>query len=141
MEWSFACEGPEGLAFGYGDTREDERCNTGREAVPLRPEELWEPRDVVRALARADQRTPSGARERCSTPFALHDLIGNVEEWVTSDVAGVEAALRGGSYSSAESVCRSVRVIRQAGFREVHTGFRCCRDPLLGPPRTSPSSG
>jgi hypothetical protein len=128
-EWAFACEGPKALAFSYGDTRDAAACNIGRAVPSLPPEAFWEARDIGPALARVDARVRSGT-SHCQGPFGARDLIGNVEEWVRSDSPGFEAALRGGSYA-AEPTCRSTRQIRQAGFRQAHTGFRCCQDPLV----------
>jgi formylglycine-generating enzyme len=129
-EWSFACEGPTGLAFSYGDLREDGACNVGRPVPAVRAESLWEARDIGPVLERVDARVPSGSTARCTSSFGVRDLIGNVEEWVKSDSPGFDAALRGGEYSS-EPSCRTVRQIRQPGFRQFDTGFRCCRDPLV----------
>jgi sulfatase modifying factor 1 len=129
-EWAFACEGAQGLAFAYGDARDDSACNVGRllEAVP--PDALWEPKGIAAVVERLDARKRSGEMRQCASAFGVRDLIGNVEEWVRSDAPGFEGALRGGEYSS-QPTCRTARQIRQPGFRQLHTGFRCCEDPLV----------
>jgi hypothetical protein len=135
LEWTFACEGRDGLAFPYGDEYDPEACNTGRPAESVRPEELWEPRDISEAMSRVDGRARSGASRRCESPFGVFDLSGNVEEWVESSGGEGGSSLRGGDYSSTVSACRTVREMKDRAFRTVHTGFRCCRDPLVRVPR------
>ncbi len=127
-EWAFACEGPKGFAFSYGDEADQAACNVGHPIPRLSPDALWEPKDISAALERVDARARSGSMRRCVSPFGARDLIGNVEEWVKSDTAGFESALRGGEYSQ-EPTCQAVRQIKQPSFRQLHTGFRCCRDP------------
>jgi formylglycine-generating enzyme required for sulfatase activity len=135
MEWLFACEGEAGLAFPYGDARDPEACNVGRKVPSVRPEELWEPRDVAAVVERVDGRTESASMPRCTSPVGARDMIGNVEEWVRSDTSSAERALRGGEYTG-DPTCAAVRKMRTPGYRQFHTGFRCCRDPLVRvPPR------
>jgi sulfatase modifying factor 1 len=131
-EWSFACEGPTGLAFSYGDEAAPRACNVGRPAIRLAADALWEASDVAAMVEQKDARVPSGAMKGCVGPFGARDLIGNVEEWVKSDVPGFERALRGGEYTGAPS-CRAVRQIKQPSFRQLQTGFRCCQKPLRTP--------
>jgi formylglycine-generating enzyme required for sulfatase activity len=134
-EWSFACEGPKGLSFSYGDEAAPRTCNVGRPAIRLAADALWEARDVAAMLEKKDARVPSGAMKGCVGPFGARDLIGNVEEWVKSDVPGFERALHGGEYTGAPT-CRAARQIKQPSFRQLQTGFRCCRDPLRTPRHT-----
>jgi len=129
-EWRFACEGREGLELSYGNERDPNACNVGRSNERVRPEELWEPRDVSRVLSRVDRRVPSGSMSRCESPFGVRDMPGNLEEWGTGS-SGLEAALLGGDSLQPEPLCRSVRKTHQTALRSPHTGFRCCRDPLL----------
>ncbi|HVU04704.1 MAG TPA: SUMF1/EgtB/PvdO family nonheme iron enzyme [Polyangiaceae bacterium] len=130
MEWQFSCEGESGLAFGYGDVRDASACNVGKRVPSVRPEELWESRDVASVLERVDARVPSGSMPRCTSPVGARDLVGNVEEWVRSDTSSDARALRGGEYTGDPS-CSAVRKLKVAGYRQFHTGFRCCRDPLV----------
>ncbi|HVW23960.1 MAG TPA: SUMF1/EgtB/PvdO family nonheme iron enzyme [Polyangiaceae bacterium] len=132
LEWTFACEGPRGLAFSYGDEADPDACNVGRPAPRLAHDAMWEARDVARAVEQHDGRVAAGERKGCVGPFGARDLIGNVDEWVKSDVPGFEHALHGGRYEGAPT-CQTVRQIKQPGFRQLQTGFRCCRDPLRSP--------
>jgi hypothetical protein len=131
-EWTFACEGPVALSFSYGDELVPGACNVGRPEPKVAPEELWEPRNVAGVVERVDARVPSETLPGCVSPFGVKDLVGNVEEWVKSDT-GFDGALRGGGYVSSPT-CRTVRQMRTAGFRQFHTGFRCCADPVTRAP-------
>src|SRR5262249_32194354 len=111
-EWDFACEGPLGLSFGYGDERDDGACNADKEVSPPRPEERWEARAVSRAVSRVDARARRGENPRCTTPFGVRDALGNLEEWVQADVPGFRAALRGGGYPARGPSCRTTRLMR-----------------------------
>lgn len=138
-EWRFACEGREGFEFPYGDARDPDACNVGRSSEAVRPDALWEARDVSRVLARVDRRVASGTMLRCTSPFGVRDMTGNLEEWGTGS-SGIESALLGGNAADPAPLCGTVRKTRQTAFRSPHTGFRCCRDPLVrAAPR--PSAG
>jgi len=91
-EWVRAC----GSRFPYGETYQAGRCQTGADAV-----------------------VAAGARPGCRSRFGVHDLSGNVSEWVEDGVAmGGDAKSEQGHAS-----CPS----RSGGG--AMTGFRCCADP------------
>jgi sulfatase modifying factor 1 len=139
-EWSLSCEGQSGFVFPHGNDRDPSACNVERKVPRVRPEEVWEPRDVSAVLERVDARTASGAMPRCVSPFGVRDMTGNVEEWVESDTASAARTLRGGEYTS-DPTCATVRKLETPGFRQFHTGFRCCRDPLVRVPRRKAENG
>jgi serine/threonine protein kinase len=90
-EWLRSCAS----LFPYGKTYDPAQCNTGGK-TPL----------------------PAGARKGCRSRFGVHDLSGNVSEWVEDGVAmGGDATSEQGHAS-----CPA----RSAGNRM--TGFRCCGD-------------
>jgi hypothetical protein len=136
-EWTFACEGPLALSFSYGDEINPGACNVGHESPRIPPEQLWEARNVAAIVERVDARVASASQAGCVSPFGARDLVGNVEEWVRSDIPGFAGALRGGSYSGPAS-CRTVRQMHEPGFRQFHTGFRCCEAPRV-PAKSRPS--
>ena len=123
-EWRRACAGPDGdRRFGYGDRYEEGRCYAG-----VRPASghsgMPNEAEVIAA---------AGAYERCVTPEGVHDMVGNVEEWVLSSWRGGEGALEGGaSFTASWYATCDGRYSRQPHYRldtqepVFSAGFRCC---------------
>jgi formylglycine-generating enzyme required for sulfatase activity len=131
-EWTFACEGEEMLPFPNGYIRDAESCNIDKpwKAYDNR---LMFPRGTMKSgieLNHLWQGYLSGSRTKCASPFNVHDMIGNVEEWTVTSISNkYRSILKGGYWSGTKAQCRSS--IRTHG--ELHTfyqqGFRCCSDP------------
>ena len=55
--------------------------------------------DVMTGLGRVgrlvDHREPASAHPRCTSAFGVHDMAGNVDEWVTIEGMPVEIAIVG----------------------------------------------
>ena len=82
-EWQFAAEGPEGLAYPWGERMEPGRCNAGEHGGT----------------------TGVGAFPDGRSPFGCYDLCGNTWEWTESERSDGRtrfAILKGGSYYQAE---------------------------------------
>lgn len=130
-EWTLACEGPERHPYPYGDgfTRESDSCNTDRPYVWPNPEKVYDPETSFSELARLDQREPSGSRPSCVSPYGVHDMTGNVDEWVlnVSQFGQPHASgLKGGYWGPVRTRCRPMTTGHEQGFRYYQTGFRCC---------------
>lgn len=110
-EWNAACGGDD---YPYGAEYEQDRCNSAPNGTDVR----------TRALA------PSGSSEGCVSPLGVHDLSGNVLEWIdAADATGSLRELRGGSFASypARAKCEYEHNLFQppdAAFDG--QGFRCC---------------
>ncbi len=131
-EWEYAARGSDGRAYPWGETPPDDTrarwsgscgvqgCSGGTGAVGLHP---------------------SGR-----SPFGLHDMAGNVFEWVAdgygpypggarTNPTGAEHAslrvLRGGGYfgTSADHLRASARMVDDLGTRAAVYGFRYARSP------------
>lgn len=124
-EWQVACQGVSRLGA----------CNYGQTGLRIPVERLWDPKNISSEVAARDGRRPS-RESGCVSRFGAFDMSGNVREWVTSEHAGgYVAALKGGRYNQGSISCgRSIQT-RQPSVRLPHTGVRCCRDPLVLPPR------
>jgi hypothetical protein len=130
-EWTLACEGPERQPYPYGDgyVRDDHACNIDKPYIWPQPEKVYDPRTSAAELARLDQREPSGARTACVSPYGVHDMVGNVDEWVNNESqAGhpFKSGLKGGYWGPVRTRCRPMTTAHEETFRYYQIGFRCC---------------
>jgi formylglycine-generating enzyme len=147
-EWTAACEGPEHTPFPYGWERDHTKCNIDN--FYIEPKK-WgrngqflfyskDPKIALGELSRLDQSVASGSIEGCASGYGVHDMTGNVDEWVVSDVAPREkslwAGLKGGAWGHVRSQCRPMTYSHDPGFSYYFVGFRCCRDAPGAPPWT-----
>jgi sulfatase modifying factor 1 len=130
-EWTLACEGPERRPYPYGDgyTRDRSACNIDKRYVWPSPERVYNPETSAQELARLDQREPSGARASCVSPYGVHDMTGNVDEWVVNVSQFGQpyvSGLKGGYWGPVRTRCRPMTTGHEQTFRYYETGFRCC---------------
>ena len=131
-EWRTACTGPEGKRYGYSDQRERGRCNdSGKNPVGLlfnfRYDATTMNSPQLNQLAGTLART--GAHERCSNEYGVHDMVGNLHEWI-DDPGGT---FYGGYYQDVASPghgegCGYETTAHDARYHDYSTGFRCCAD-------------
>jgi formylglycine-generating enzyme required for sulfatase activity len=138
-EWTLACEGEERLPYPYGYARDDEACNTDRPLAGPYPRMIAQrPRGVEISLV--DWRAPSGEMARCTSPFGVNDMTGNVDEWVVNESGyPYESGLKGGYWGPVRDRCRPMTIAHDERFAFYQIGFRCCADAPAA--RTVTSSG
>lgn len=116
----------------------------------------WGDEDPTREHANLGQRhlspAPVGAYPAGASPLGVHQLMGDVWEWVDTDFTGYPGftafpyreysevffgadykVLRGGSFGTDPAACRGT--FRNWDFpirRQIFAGFRCARDPRPG---------
>ncbi len=131
-EWEKAARGPEGRVYPWGN-------------------EPPTPAQAVFGLKEGDETVaPIGNREQGRSPYGVHDLAGNLYEWVSDwyddafyaspplrnprgPVAGTTKVQRGGSYINQPYRLRSAfRTKGDPTEHDPHVGFRCAQDV---PPR------
>jgi sulfatase modifying factor 1 len=113
-EWTFACEGEAMLPYPYGFERDGARCNTDQTEL------------VTATGALRDLRAKPGAFPNCVSSFGVHNMSGNVEEYV---LAGDGSAVRKGAYwQPGAAHCRARQPHVDDSYSGVETGFRCCAD-------------
>jgi len=117
LEWQKAARGTDGRQFPWGEIPDPRRCNCKEISI--------------------GGTTAVGQYKNGVSPYDLHDMAGNVAEWVfgkfnvhgPSDVGQVIRAVCGGSWrdSIMRSRCASRRGYRDGG-KAPYVGFRCARD-------------
>jgi len=131
QEWETACEGPEHLPYVYGWGVDKKICNSDKKWLAVD----WDKFAVIDEGAileakRLWQGTPSGRYSACVSTFGIYDMMGNVEEWVTTRKGRKFAgALMGGFWAKPWTGCRGTNDAHEPGFVFYETGFRCCSDP------------
>jgi formylglycine-generating enzyme required for sulfatase activity len=137
-EWMRACAGPHGRPYPYGSEYRAAACNDDRPWIPVEWELLaqWPSDRAVDEAKRLFQAEKSGLRAGCVSEDGVHDLTGNVAEWVRrSDPAlhpGYDHVLKGcywaGCYHEPHPNCVFRNSAHPGSFRTYEAGFRCCTD-------------
>lgn len=134
-EFTFACEGEEMRPYATGFQREPDKCNIDKPyQTPKRHMLPWARCEANAAcsaeMKRVDGRVPSGSLAECVSPFGIHDLEGNVNEWVSQPWKrpGKRAALKGGWWGPVRNRCRAITMAHGETYMGYEVGFRCCAD-------------
>ncbi len=158
-EWTLACEGEDRRPYPYGDgyERDQQACNIDKPYIWPHAEKVYDPRTAADELARLDQREASGARTACVSPYGVHDMVGNVDEWVVNvSQAGkpFQSGLKGGYWGPVRTRCRPMTtahdeilpllpdrlpLLRRGPVRR--RGHRAPRDALTQSSPSEPPSG
>jgi sulfatase modifying factor 1 len=138
-EWTLACEGPERLPYPYGYKRDEKACNIDRQLPDPDERAFSYPRKIGLEVARLDQRVASGEMQSCVSPYGVHDMTGNVDEWVVNEKhfepvpaddpdasAPRISGLKGGYWGPVRDRCRPMTTFHNEWFRYYQVGFRCC---------------
>ena len=73
------------------------------------------------------QGEPSGARTNCKSAFGVHDMTGNVDEWVVNESGHpFKSGLKGGYWGPVRDRCRPMTTAHGEEFSYYQVGFRCC---------------
>jgi len=130
-EWTFACEGEEGLPFPYGYERDVSVCNIGI-LGPAPGEDTFVPRTLERTARGIDlawRGKRAGESPRCTSPFGVEDMTGNVDEWTRSvRPYGYQMILKGGHWGPGRQRCRPQTRGHGPNYVRYDQGVRCCRD-------------
>ncbi len=153
-EWEKAARGPEGRVFPWGPNWERTRLNS---ASLLAGQDLmsydawagwWDAKgfELLEAKTLAGVLKPVGSFPVGVSPYGVHDMAGNVSEWVADWIAsdyyqgspdrnpkgpdkGEKRGVRGGSwYNHANATRTSIRRDAYPTHRANTIGFRCAKD-------------
>jgi len=129
-EWTFACEGETFQPYPYGVRRDRRACRIDYQPAAPDHARLRDPRTAVDESARLYGALPSGSMPRCVSTEGVHDMTGNVDEWVVNeDGVPFNSALKGGWWGPIRARCRPATTAHNEGFIFYQIGFRCCADP------------
>lgn len=137
-EWVSACEGPEKLPFPYGLKRDAAKCNIDNPWLKPDLDKMYDKDPAVagKELLRLDQSAPSGGKPGCVSGFGVHDLTGNLDEWVNAEKTYEQsrwAGLKGGAWGHVRNACRPMTTSHPPEFTYYFISFRCCADPAADP--------
>jgi formylglycine-generating enzyme len=137
-EWVSACEGPDKFPFPYGLRRDSSKCNIDNPWVKPELDKVYAPSAAVQGaeLLRLDQSVASGERPGCVSGFGVHDLTGNVDEWVDAEEHHEKsqwAGLKGGAWGHVRNACRPMTTSHPPEFTYYFISFRCCADAAPDP--------
>jgi formylglycine-generating enzyme required for sulfatase activity len=157
-EWYRACRGRSDTTYPYGPRYQKGRCNVGRPHLLTRffgaNPKTWS-YEAHFNNPKLDQEPgfllATGERTECKNDFGIHDMVGNLHEWVSDKVdatladkiplnPGIRRALprsagkgvfMGGFFSTTDEHgrgCNFVTAAHEPAYHDYSTGFRCCRD-------------
>ncbi|WP_437778533.1 SUMF1/EgtB/PvdO family nonheme iron enzyme [Sorangium sp. So ce1097] len=168
-EWQRACRGDGVHRYPYGPRGERGRCNTGkphllRELFGDHPPGGW---SYERHFNSPDLNQKPGFLARsgdhagCASDLGVHDMVGNLHEWV-SDMVDHDLVQRmrteverrdqpwqhgngvfmGGFFSTTSELgpgCYFTTIAHEPAYHDYSTGFRCCDSPE--PPAAPEAAG
>ncbi len=75
-----------------------------------------------------DLRAPIGDYPLCLSPFGVHDMVGNVDEWSRREDTQppMRGSLRGGWWLPGRNRCRAATREHGESYSGPQVGFRCC---------------
>jgi formylglycine-generating enzyme len=162
QEWQRACEGRQGTNYPYGPSWQAKRCNTDKGHLPSirfgKDASRWTYEDFNNPELAQEPGflAQSGAYAECVGDSGVHDLVGNLHEWVsdTVDDALVDkletedvgrktqhwrlgnGVFMGGFFSNHEELgpgCKYTTIAHEPTYHDYSTGFRCCATPSKPP--------
>lgn len=130
-EWAFAAEGPDFHPYPYGDGfhRDKSICNIDN---PIPSIDIQAVKTSVSNGAQLLHNflVPSGSKEACVSDFGVHDMAGNIDEWVINESGKpYDSGLMGGHVFGVRNASRPMTTAHNPDFKWYEAGGRCCLTP------------
>lgn len=127
-EWTLACEGPETLPYPYGYVRNSQACNIDHDQKPNF--DASKDKMTSEMVSYLDQRVPSGSMPECVSPYGVHDMTGNVDEFtINSSGKPFQSSMKGGHWvKGARNRCRPATTAHNELFSNYESSYRCCKN-------------
>lgn len=116
-EWSLACAGPEGRLYAYGDEYDPAICNGIDAFCP-------DPYPFCGLELGGFHLVATGEFSGCVSPEGIHDINGNLWEWIQGD----DLQVKGGAYNCGDSATLHACTYSSPAAYRSAVGFRCCSD-------------
>lgn len=150
-EWTLAAEGPNMHPLPYGDGfhRNNSVCNFDRHYSDVKDLPAYQALniksiDVFRSRRPDDDMSkalrlflvPSGSEPNCASDYGVHDMAGNIDEWVVNEGGTTCVAkssgncisgLKGGHVWHVRNASRPMTTAHGEGFGWYETGTRACK--------------
>lgn len=159
-EWTLAAEGPDMHPVPYGDGfhRDNTICNFDRhysditntpefKALNLKGIDVFQSKSPNDAMSQALRMflVPSGSKPDCVSDYGVHDMAGNIDEFVVNEGGAMEcppemrkqgkcmqvsyiSGLMGGHIWHVRNASRPMTTAHYPGFGWYETGTRACKD-------------
>ena len=123
-EWQFACEGEDILPYPTGYIRPTGICHIDEESGNVCGKTLCDKRATIKEYP------------MCLSPFKVHNMVGNVDEWVSSPMYAhsknpklfMPSILKGGHWLPIRAQCSpKTQDHENHVFSQVSIGTRCCK--------------
>ena len=134
QEWRTACMGPEKTTWGYGEKKEEARCNDhGRSPIGVLFPRVaghtwgWDQLNDEKLNQVEGTLAETGAHTGCTNGYGVYDMVGNLHEWVDDP----KGTFQGGYYQDTHlngDGCGYKTTAHNAVYHDYSTGFRCCAD-------------
>jgi sulfatase modifying factor 1 len=129
-EWTLAAEGPNMHPYPYGDGfhRDKTICNFDNHVKGVNVMKVAdrnsEGAQILRGLLK-----PSGSQEQCVSDWGVHDMAGNIDEWVINESHNpYVSGLMGGHVFGVRNASRPMTEAHGPTFSWYESGGRCCKD-------------
>ena len=134
-EWTLAAEGPNMHPYPYGDGfhRDKTICNIDNHCadVGITGDQIMKvasPKSEVAVKLRS-LLVPSGSKDKCVSDYGVHDMPGNIDEWVINETGKpYVSGLMGGHVFGVRNASRPMTDAHGPDFKWYESGSRCCAD-------------